>query len=55
MGDIADAILEGEMCQVCGVYMEDYIEDGIGPGFPQTCIGCQESGEGIERDDDEDF
>ena len=35
MGDIADAMLDGDLCQVCGVYMEN------GSGFPQTCASCQ--------------
>lgn len=34
MGEIADAILDGDLCQVCGVYMEG------GNGYPQTCGGC---------------
>jgi hypothetical protein len=35
MGDIADAMLDGDLCQYCGVYMEG------GAGYPQTCAGCQ--------------
>lgn len=35
MGDIADAMLDGDLCQCCGVYMEG------GNGYPQTCGGCQ--------------
>ena len=34
MGDIADAMLDGDLCQCCGVYMEG------GAGFPQTCDSC---------------
>lgn len=34
MGDIADAMLDGDLCQVCGVYMSG------GDGYPQTCAGC---------------
>jgi len=34
MGDIADAILEGVFCQVCGEYL------GEGDGFPSSCAGC---------------
>jgi hypothetical protein len=33
MGDIADMILDGTLCQVCGVHM-------IGNGYPQTCQDC---------------
>ena len=35
MGEIADSILEGAVCQCCGVYMEDP------PGYPQTCFACE--------------
>ena len=34
MGDIADMILEGDMCQTCGEILE-------GQGFPQFCKSCQ--------------
>jgi hypothetical protein len=34
MGDVADMILEGVLCQECGVYMEG------GDGIPRTCAGC---------------
>ena len=33
MGDIADMMLDGTLCQVCGVYM-------IANGYPQTCQDC---------------
>lgn len=35
MGEIADMMLEGMMCQWCG---EDL---GEGDGFPTVCPGCQ--------------
>lgn len=38
MGDMADAILDGDFCQECGEYI------GGGDGFPRTCVSC--SGEG---------
>ena len=34
MGDIADMILEGVLCEGCGDFM------GEGEGFPQYCAGC---------------
>lgn len=34
MGDIADAMLDGDLCQCCGEYMEG------GVGYPQTCRAC---------------
>jgi hypothetical protein len=38
MGEIADMLLEGTMCQTCGQYMED------GDGVPQSCPGCVDDG-----------
>lgn len=35
MGDIADMILEGELCECCGVYMGDAC------GYPRKCAGCR--------------
>ncbi len=32
MGEIADMMLEGDLCAGCGVYME-----GDGDGFPRYC------------------
>jgi rRNA maturation protein Nop10 len=36
LGDIADMMLDGTMCQVCGQWME-FDEP---PGYPVTCAGC---------------
>jgi len=38
MGDIADAMLDGDLCQCCGVYMEG------GDGYPRSCGACQKDG-----------
>lgn len=35
MGDIADMILEGELCQECGAYMEG------ADGYPRSCRSCK--------------
>lgn len=43
MGDIADMILEGILCQECGEFI------GEGDGFPVTCAGCE------DEDDAEEF
>jgi len=54
MGEIADAIIRGEMCAECGVYLESkervydqstgqkmYMpEDGSAMGFPVYCEDC---------------
>lgn len=34
MGDIADLMLSGDLCQVCGGYI------GGGDGYPVTCEAC---------------
>ena len=34
MGEISEAILNGDFCQLCGEYI------GEGSGFPRTCRGC---------------
>ena len=36
MGEIADAALNGDMCQSCGEWLGD------GDGYPVTCFGCQQ-------------
>lgn len=40
MGDIADGMLSGVLCQVCGEYL-----GGEGDGFPVTCGGCRDQDE----------
>lgn len=36
MGDIADLIINGGMCQYCGECFDDE------PGYPRSCPGCEE-------------
>lgn len=38
MGEIADMMLEGIMCQGCGEFL------GEGDGFPTWCAGCAPDG-----------
>ena len=38
MGEIADMMLDGTMCQGCGVWMDG---GNDGPGHPQTCESCK--------------
>lgn len=35
MGDVADLIVEGFVCQHCGEYL-----DGDDPGHPRSCEDC---------------
>jgi len=36
MGEIADAMLDGTLCEGCGGYLE-----GEGEGYPVRCADCQ--------------
>lgn len=42
MGDIADAILDGDFCESCGQYIGD------GDGYPQKCSMCIQQEEADE-------
>jgi hypothetical protein len=35
MGEIADLMIEGEICEGCGCEL-----DGEAPGYPRRCAGC---------------
>lgn len=35
MGEVADSMIEGDACQICGCFFEDN-----GAGYPRTCNGC---------------
>lgn len=37
MGDIADMVLDGTLCEGCGIYIDD--EE---PGHPRKCSDCLE-------------
>lgn len=37
MGEVTEMILNGLLCDVCGVYMEDLEESG----YPRTCVDCE--------------
>ncbi|WP_019377699.1 hypothetical protein [Virgibacillus halodenitrificans] len=39
MGEAAEMIINGLLCNVCGGYMEDFEE----PGYPRTCEDCKEN------------
>jgi hypothetical protein len=52
MGDVADMMLEGILCQQCGGLMDEFcLPDDAdpdkehvaeAPGYPQTCADCKE-------------
>jgi hypothetical protein len=43
MGEIADMMLDGTMCQGCGVWLHDGAD---GPGYPGYCSDCQRDARG---------
>lgn len=54
MGEIAELMLDGTLCQVCGVLMEDLIQPGKKelkepPGYPRTCPGCSDDDEEVSH------
>lgn len=52
MGDIAEAMLDGTLCEGCGVF----IDDGPAAGFPRYCsAACAPDGVLVEEGDDEDY
>lgn len=47
MGEIADMMIDGVLCQYCGVIMDDLIPDDSdelleAPGYPRSCEDCSE-------------
>lgn len=43
MGDIADAMIDGDMCEQCGEWI------GHGEGYARLCRGCQRDTYGEKR------
>ena len=47
MGEIAEMMLEGAMCEECG----EFIDDGEECGYPRLCAACQPQHEsGLDAD-----
>ncbi len=47
MGEVAEMILDGALCQICGglVYEgnpDDATEEEFSPGYPRTCEECED-------------
>lgn len=36
MGEISEMMLDGTLCESCGVFIDE------GEGFPRRCLGCEE-------------
>jgi hypothetical protein len=47
MGEIAEMMLDGEMCAMCGVYLHDGREDG----YPRYCSIAHAMDAGFSRED----
>jgi len=45
-GEIADAMVNGDLCEWCGIYL------GEGAGYPRLCRGCKDTVEGRKREAD---
>jgi len=41
MGETAELILEGILCEACGGVMDDVTEDSPVPGHPRSCEDCK--------------
>ena len=41
MGDVADDIVEGRVCQECGVFRASWLEKQEYRGYPWTCRDCK--------------
>jgi hypothetical protein len=44
MGDVADMVLDGTLCEGCGVYIE-----GPSDGVPRLCSSCDSEGALVEE------
>lgn len=40
MGEIADMMLEGLLCEGCGEAFDDVVDGADAPGFPRRCPTC---------------
>lgn len=46
MGEYAEMMLDGTVCESCG----EWLGDDEGPGFPRVCPGCQQQDTPHEAD-----
>ncbi len=43
MGEVSEMMIEGILCETCGVLMDDMTEEGArAPGYPRRCPDCTE-------------
>ena len=41
MGEAAEDILDGTVCECCGEFFDDTINGNEPPGFPRRCQSCK--------------
>ena len=41
MGEAAEDILDGTVCECCGEFFDDIINGEEQPGFPRRCRSCE--------------
>jgi hypothetical protein len=49
MGEIADDIIEGRCCGICGQYFSEDGDTIYAHGYPVACLECYEEGCGYEK------
>lgn len=42
MGEVAEMMIDGSLCQYCGVVFDDIINGDDAPGYPRICEDCEE-------------
>lgn len=40
MGEIAEMMLDGTLCEQCGSVLEDIVAGAESPGYPRLCWDC---------------
>ena len=41
MGEAAEDMLDGTVCECCGQFFDDILNGGEPPGFPRRCKSCE--------------
>jgi hypothetical protein len=48
MGEHAEDILDGSVCEGCGDWFDDVIQGGEAPGSPRKCRSCKRQERGLK-------
>lgn len=49
MGEIADSVMRGEMCEYCGEWLKRFLNTDKGYGYPVICFHCYKELDKEER------